>query len=76
MGPLGLSAPALLIAGTYMAGYTGQCPGGFSSPGMRLHSPSGQPIPVFCHPHSAEVLSDVQRKPSFPVCAHYLSSCH
>jgi len=32
--------------------------------GGRLHSLSGQPVPVLGHPHSKEVIPDVQREPA------------
>lgn len=42
--------------------------------GRRLHSCSGQPIPIFNHPHS---FSYIQEKiPCVSVCAHFLLSCH
>ena len=31
--------------------------------GGRLHSPSGQPVPVLCQPQSKEVLPHVQMEP-------------
>ena len=47
----------------------------------RLHHLSGQPVPVLCHPHSKEVLPDVQTEPlmlqlvtSIIVCLFFLTS--
>lgn len=42
--------------------------------GRRLHSCSGQPIPVFNHPHSFFLHSE--KIPRVSVCAHFLLSCH
>jgi len=40
---------------------TGPHPGGFwVSPERRMHSISGQPVPVLCHPQSEEVFPHVQ----------------
>jgi len=63
----GWSAPGPSPAqgGTHKADCFGPCPGSFwRSPRGRLHSISGQYVPVLCHPHSMKVFPDFQREPS------------
>lgn len=68
MGPqksLAKKIPSLCKAGSPRAGSTG-CQVGFKYlQRMRLHNPSGQSVPVLCHPYSKEVPPHTQ--PEFPV---------